>query len=1444
MHWCLWIAYFGLVTIYLAEGAGKEDSRAVIGRLGESVILRCDLLPHDEGRPPHYVIEWVRFGFLLPIFIKFGLYSPRVDPEYLGRTRLEEGASLQVDLLRSEDQGWYECRVLFLDLYHSDEDFRNGTWIHLTVNSPPSFRETPPALVEVRDGDAITLTCVATGNPPPRIVWKQDDRLITTGGDQLQVNNGSLKIGRVQRSSAGVYTCHATSGEGEITHTTRLLVQGPPVIVVPPENTTVNISHNAFLACQAEAYPANLTYIWLQGNSNVFHLSHLQSRVRVLVDGSLLLQQVIPEDSGKYTCVPSNGILKPPSASAYLTVLHPAKVTAMPLDTYLPIGMQGVLKCPVRANPPLLFVNWTKDGQPLDLRKFPGWYLQHDGSVVIATGNDDALGMYTCTPYNSYGTAGESTPTRVLLKDPPEFVIRPKEEYFQEVGRELIVPCSAKGDPTPIITWAKLGNPGRSGSHMDVNSSLVFRPLTKEEHGIWECTAASRVARISTLTSIYVLGTSPHAAMNVSVVPLVSAVNVSWDPGFDGGYFQRFSVWVQRLSRGHHEWTTLAVPVGSTHLLVEDLQADAGYQFSVLSQNKLGSGPFSEIVPAYPLAFAVTTVVPELPTTEPVLVLSAPRSLTANETSRGVLLRWAPPLHASVPLTSYALEFRQDDGGWELLDDTVAGSETEHFVPGLMKDFVYEFRLVAFAGEYISDPSNTVNISTHGMEVYPSRTQLPDILPQPVMAGVIAGICFLCMAVVFSLLAAYIMNRRRALRRKRRQDLPIVFSPNKKSSPSQNSNGSGSSDSVMKFKMQTSPYQSFRKTLLWDEKAGTSFVSRAARGNGGSSKYAIYESHFGESIALERISRGPDGRFMVEPETQSKAGNIEGFPYVTETELYPEFHTRESSEVSQCLEARQEPYLQVSSSPEREKTAWENEVTLRPKATGQARREALASGYRQGRYFDHSSPMEVTKPLSIIDISPVTSTVTLPYSKIEEKRQEAKSPEEKLDRTVSALKESDYDYSLSLPHPGSASSLLKQKPFALQTKGSRLSASAQSGILQYLSLPFFKEMSVDGEWPLEEEHSQQDFDMGSSKQQSQDFQTVLGPDERTLLISERLSESSSLEKKGSPLSHPDYMDTRDNHEALHRFSPVKSFLKPPEPELGPSKAALPGSHLWTCQLSEDSDRYKTVDPTHCGQWLSRTQSPVDCRTEKAFNTAFPLDREWESSLKEHPGHELTDFHMLEKQKPLPIDKPLAPLFLHVSSSEKVLRNSLTSQSSGRGSVSYFRPSSLAQSFAGSYLSSPLGETASWHSGGGSQGSNGEDGRHRKEALIPTIGKRRNTSVDENYEWDTDFTVETDILDALQLYRSGHPKRPISTIAVRELERQSLKVPIVENGAPGNSSSVDVLDFSRSRVLSSPEERCAALKEEFLEYRRRGEAGQQGRMSAKDFEDGVEQSTLL
>lgn len=46
----------------------------------------------------------------------------------------------------------------------------------------------------------------------------------------------------------------------------------------------------------------------------------LKSRVKIMVDGTLLITRITPDDSGNYTCIPTNGLLTPPTASASLTV--------------------------------------------------------------------------------------------------------------------------------------------------------------------------------------------------------------------------------------------------------------------------------------------------------------------------------------------------------------------------------------------------------------------------------------------------------------------------------------------------------------------------------------------------------------------------------------------------------------------------------------------------------------------------------------------------------------------------------------------------------------------------------------------------------------------------------------------------------------------------------------------------------------------------------------------------------------------------------------------------------------------------------------------------------------------------------------------------------------------------------------------------------------------
>lgn len=48
--------------------------------------------------------------------------------------------------------------------------------------------------------------------------------------------------------------------------------------------------------------------------------------------------------------------------------------------------------------------------------QYPGWTLTPVGSLFMTTVNDDTAGVYTCTPYNSYGSMGSSEATNVILQ--------------------------------------------------------------------------------------------------------------------------------------------------------------------------------------------------------------------------------------------------------------------------------------------------------------------------------------------------------------------------------------------------------------------------------------------------------------------------------------------------------------------------------------------------------------------------------------------------------------------------------------------------------------------------------------------------------------------------------------------------------------------------------------------------------------------------------------------------------------------------------------------------------------------------------------------------------------------------------------------------------------------------------------------------------------------
>uniref|UniRef100_A0A8C2Z4B0 Immunoglobulin superfamily, member 9a n=1 Tax=Cyclopterus lumpus TaxID=8103 RepID=A0A8C2Z4B0_CYCLU len=822
----------------LAAGGARTEVR---GKVGGAAELECSVPPSEPTGVTSaslHVVEWVRRGLDIPVLIKFGAYAPRLHPQYEGRASLVRVTDLRLEELELQDGGLYECRILLLD--EPTDELQNGTWTQLSVTAPPTFTEAPPPVMEALVGRHLSLACVAIGNPTPTITWLKDDSVIPRINYQVCLyNRESLSLRAVSMQSAGRYTCHASNSEGNVTRMTKVKIKGPPVIVTPPTSTALNKSQNALLRCQAVADPPNMTYVWQRGGENVHHIESLKSRVKIMVDGTLLISSLIPEDSGNYTCMPTNGLLNPPTASANLTVMHPAQALPMPQRTYLPTGMEGVVTCPSAAQPPLLRVDWTKDGEPLDLSLYPGWTLTPGGSLLMTTVNDDTAGVYTCTPYNSYGSAGPSEPTDVILQDPPSFSVAPEKQYRQEAGRTLLVPCQGNKDPTIKVTWSGL----TPTVLYKPNGSLLLQPLTKDHQGAWECSAVNRVASVKAGTQVFVLGTSPHAAASLSVSPGVRQANVSWEAGFDGGSAQTFSVWWVQ------DWFSVPVPSSSgCRLQVTGLSAATDYQFSILSRNKMGTGPFSEIA-------AARTSDPPPKRSQ----LKPPASLSAHRGSAGVVLQWSLPEAQHPPVTGFVLQSRTERGEWFHLDEDIGANSSEIVVPGLHKDCVYELRLLSRRGELLSEPSPSVNVSTMGMEIYPATSRLLELVPEPLLAGVLGGVGFMCLALVLLLGSACVISRKRDQRRRKKQHGKTTLTPETrvlKTSPlpasilypttCSTTTSSSSQTDCSSF----SPESHHRRKQL-PSAYGTGRLTRTT------------SSPIPSPIEL--ISRGPDGRFALLP---------------------------------------------------------------------------------------------------------------------------------------------------------------------------------------------------------------------------------------------------------------------------------------------------------------------------------------------------------------------------------------------------------------------------------------------------------------------------------------------------------------------------------------------------------------------------------------------------
>jgi hypothetical protein len=231
----------------------------------------------------------------------------------------------------------------------------------------------------------------------------------------------------------------------------------------------------------------------------------LDERVKQ-VGGTLIIKEAKVADSGKYLCMVNNSV-GGESVETVLTVTAPLSVEVEPKQQIVDYGRPATFKCNYKGNP-IRSVSWMKDGIPMD----------HSDTVLRINSVTKAdRGMYQCFVRNDAESAQATGELKLGGRfDPPEFVTT-FETTTTKPGPFVSLPCVAKGDPAPEITWFVYGYQVTESEgaltignfrtpNGDVHSHLNISQIRTMHGGIYECKAKSKVGSISHVGRINVFG--------------------------------------------------------------------------------------------------------------------------------------------------------------------------------------------------------------------------------------------------------------------------------------------------------------------------------------------------------------------------------------------------------------------------------------------------------------------------------------------------------------------------------------------------------------------------------------------------------------------------------------------------------------------------------------------------------------------------------------------------------------------------------------------------------------------------------------------------------------------------------------------------------------------------------------------------------------------------
>ncbi|KAI8124497.1 Neogenin [Lucilia cuprina] len=609
---------------------------------GQTAYFRCMIGQLQQGMK--HIVQWIKDDMPMQL-------------DKLRMVVLPNGA-LEIDEVNFSDRGVYYCNVTS----GSISRLSSKTNLNIKKLSETGESATAPAFLvgpspqTVKEGDVVTLDCVANGVPKPQIKWLRNGEELDLSDLDSRfsiIGTGSLQISSAEDIDSGNYQCRASNTVDSLDAQATVQVQVPPKFIQSPKDKTAFEKEELELECAIRGKPKPLIK-WLKNGDFITPNDYMQ-----LVGGhNLRILGLLQSDAGMFQCVGTNpaGSVQ---AAARLRIVQPdigengASHAIVGSSGLLGSGLINRLPGPPRdlvaqiVKPRFVTLSWMEPiKNPVEVVSYTVYYKMNNSErelkLVTKSHDDQQVNIQNLLPGRTYQFRvvantnfgpGESSEPLDVLTQPEENIAGPPRnvEGYARNHKEIYVkweePIVTNGE---ILKYRLYYAEGDTGAEMYYDSTVLdavlteLRPFTEytitvvpfNKNGMGD---PSNEIKVKTFSS-----TPSEPPNNVTLeVTSSTSITIHWEHAFGRG----------------------TTPANIRYYELNGLDRNSEYQVKIAAMTVNGSGPFTEW-------YRVMTLENDLDETQ---VPGKPVWMGIHPGADTIALHWGPPQQHEIKIRSYVL---------------------------------------------------------------------------------------------------------------------------------------------------------------------------------------------------------------------------------------------------------------------------------------------------------------------------------------------------------------------------------------------------------------------------------------------------------------------------------------------------------------------------------------------------------------------------------------------------------------------------------------------------------------------------------------------------------------------------------------------------------------------------------------------------------------------